>query len=81
MFSYAGLLMTGSLFQPPHKDGNAMPSLGVNIQGQLNREYRSAARPKPRIVSQEPFSPVAAFLLGLISGLGVAFGVFVILFR
>jgi hypothetical protein len=58
-----------------------MPSLGVNIQGQLNREYHSAANPKPRIVNQEPFSSVAAFLLGLISGLGLAFGVFVIVFR
>jgi hypothetical protein len=58
-----------------------MPSLGVNIQGQFNSECRSAAKPKLQIVSQEPFSSVAAFLLGLISGLGVAFGAFVILFR
>jgi hypothetical protein len=58
-----------------------MPIFGVNIQGQLNNECRSAAKPKLQMVSEEPFSSVTAFLLGLISGLGVAFGVFVILFR
>ena len=58
-----------------------MPSLAVNIQGQTNKECRIAAKPKMQIVSQEPFSPAAAFLLGLISGLGAAFGVLAILVR
>jgi hypothetical protein len=80
MFSCGGLLITGILFQPLYKDA-AMPSVGVNIQGQLNKGCRIAAKPKMQIVSQEPFSPVAAFLLGLISGLGAAFGVVAILFR
>jgi hypothetical protein len=80
MFSYGGLLITGSLFQLLNKD-EAMPSLGVNMQGHINKECRIAAKPKLQIVSQEPFSPVAAFLLGLISGLGAAFGFLAILFR
>jgi hypothetical protein len=80
MFNYGGLLITESLFQLLYKD-EAMPSLGVNVQGQLNKECRIAAKPKMQIVSQEPFSPVAAFLLGLISGLGAAFGFLTVFFR
>lgn len=34
-----------------------------------------------RVVSREPFSPVASFLLGLTAGLGGALGLFVIFLR
>jgi hypothetical protein len=34
-----------------------------------------------RVVSREPFSPVASFLLGLAAGLGGALSVFVIFVR
>jgi hypothetical protein len=56
-----------------------MSSLGVTIQEQ-SKNGSPSAKPKLQIVSREPFSPVASFLLGLIAGLGGAIGLFVIFF-
>jgi len=56
-----------------------MSSLGVNIQGRFKNEPPSA-KPTLQIVSREPFSPVASFLLGLIAGLGGSMGLFVFFF-
>jgi hypothetical protein len=56
-----------------------MSSLGVTIQEQ-SKNGSPSAKPKLQIVSREPFSAVASFLLGLIAGLGGAMGLFVIFF-
>jgi hypothetical protein len=45
------------------------------------RASSSGPNARLRVVSREPFSAVASFLLGLTAGLGVALGLFVIFFR
>ena len=56
-----------------------------NLNVRLAKNFQKSAAPsgpsKLRIVSREPFSPIASFLLGLTAGLAVATGLFVIFFR
>ena len=49
-----------------------MPALNFSLSPQL----KSPAAPKLRIVSREPFSPIASFLLGVSSGLAAAGALF-----
>jgi hypothetical protein len=51
--------------------------------GQQFKSAGSATLPKPqlRIVSREPFSPIASFLLGFTSGLGTALGLILVIWH
>jgi hypothetical protein len=56
-------------------------SLSVNLREEFGSASQATSKPKLRVVSREPFSPVASFFLGLSAGLVAASGLFAILFR
>ena len=54
------------------------------LQINVDHSFKSGPRlsqPGLQVVSREPFSPVASFLLGLIVGLAAATGIFVLFFQ
>jgi len=55
-----------------------MPSLGVTVHQNFQEPERPSGQPKLQIVSREPFSPVASFLLGMTAGLATAAGLFAV---
>ena len=61
--------------------GNTLMSrLGFNIAQQVG-SAAPQSKPTLRVVSREPFSPIASFLLGLTAGLGAATGLFLVVLR
>lgn len=58
-----------------------MPSLSINVREEFRSASPAVSKPKFRVVSQEPFSPVASFFLGLSAGLVATSGLFAIFFR
>jgi hypothetical protein len=58
-----------------------MSSFRVRIDSNFQKSAEASGKPKLRIVSNEPFSPVASFLLGMTAGLAAATGLFAIFFR
>ena len=58
-----------------------MSKIGVNFDDSFRSSGAAAARKKAPVISREPFSPVASFLLGLISGIALTTGAFVLLFH
>jgi hypothetical protein len=61
--------------------GHAMSSLNIRLHKTFQKSAEESGKPKLRIVSNEPFSPIASFLLGMTAGLAAATGMFVIFFR
>jgi hypothetical protein len=61
--------------------GHPMSSFRVRIDSAFQKSPEASGKPKLRIVSNEPFSPVASFLLGMTAGLAAATGLFAIFFR
>jgi hypothetical protein len=61
--------------------GHAMSSLNIRLHKTFQKSAEESGKPKLRIVSNEPFSPVVSFLLGMSAGLTAATGLFVIFFR
>ena len=57
-----------------------MPRLVVNVAGQFKTTVPQQQSAKPRVVSREPFSAVASFVLGFGSGIAAAAGAGVTLF-
>jgi hypothetical protein len=55
-----------------------MSSLNVRLHKNFQKSGEESGRAKLRIVSREPFSPVASFLLGMTAGLAAATGLFVL---
>ena len=58
-----------------------MPSLTINVREEFRSASVAVSKPTFRVVSREPFSPVASFLLGLSAGLVATSGLFAIFFR
>ena len=58
-----------------------MSSLGVRLHKNFQKSADGVGKPRLQIVSREPFSPVASFLLGLTAGLAAATGLFVLFLR
>jgi hypothetical protein len=62
-------------------EAQAMSKLTLRFDPNFKSSGASSDRANLRIVSREPFSPIASFLLGMTAGLGGALGVFVLFFR
>jgi hypothetical protein len=58
-----------------------MSSLNVRLHKNFQKSGEEPGRAKLRIVSREPFSPVASFLLGMTAGLAAAAGLFILFLR
>ncbi|MBV9066099.1 MAG: hypothetical protein JOZ84_09890 [Methylobacteriaceae bacterium] len=58
-----------------------MSTVSVRLHKNFQKSTEPPARSNLRIVSKEPFSPVASFMLGMTAGLTAATGLFVIFFR
>ena len=58
-----------------------MSSHSVRLHKNFQKAAEPPARPKLQIVSKEPFSPLASFMLGMTAGLAAATGVFVLFLR
>jgi hypothetical protein len=58
-----------------------MSRLTLHFDPNFKSSRAASERANLRIVSREPFSPIASFLLGMTAGLAGALGVFVLFFR
>jgi hypothetical protein len=58
-----------------------MSGLNVRLHKNFQKSAEASGKPKLQIVSREPFSPVASFLLGMTAGLAAATGLFVLFLR
>ena len=58
-----------------------MSSHSVRLHKNFQKSAEPLGRSKLQIVSNEPFSPLASFMLGMTAGLAAATGLFVLFLR